>query len=434
MAKRSPKSLKISFTGKNVTHFAGLHLLQRFYQKIQLRSLLSRYVLFPQRNNRFSIAEEMLALVYPISLGIGRIEASYLLKQNGVFQYLTGLPAYPNPTTLRRFLLRMAPLALSRLRRLHDKLLLAMILKPHPPTRIIFDLDSTVLVLYGKQEMARVGYNPLKRGRPSYHPLLCFDGITKDFWHGELRPGDTHTATGTIDLLITSFAKLPHSVKTVIIRADKGFYDHKTIEFLESRNAIFVIVAKLTKPIKTKLTALSYKIHSSGIETTEFMYQPKGWEREYRFVAIRRPVPEDPTDQLTLFSMGKYSYQVIVTNMKLTPLNTWKFYNGRASVELIIKELKGDYPLAKIPTKHYAANEAYFHILMFSYNLINWFKRLCLPKEFQNMTLNTLRHRLLLIPGVLTRTDNRPLLKLPNNFPYKEAFEYALKKTEKLQI
>ncbi|MBI3812999.1 MAG: transposase [Nitrospinae bacterium] len=44
-----------------------------------------------------------------------------------------------------------------------------------PPTRVIFDLDSTVLVLYGKQEMARIGYNPTKRGRPSYHPLLCFN-------------------------------------------------------------------------------------------------------------------------------------------------------------------------------------------------------------------------------------------------------------------
>jgi len=120
--------------------------------------------------------------------------------------------------------------------------------------------------------------------------------------------------------------------------------------------------------------------------------------------------------------------------MQLTPLNTWKFYNGRASVELIIKELKGDYPLAKIPTKHFAANEAYFHILLFSYNLINWFKRLCLPKEFQAMTLNTLRTRLLLIPGELVRTDNRPTLKLPVNFLYKEAFEYAIKKIEKLKI
>ncbi len=78
-------------------------------------------------------------------------------------------------------------------------------------------------------------------------------------------------------------------------------------------------------------------------------------------------------------SMGKYSYQVVVTNMKLTPLNTWRFYNGRAAVDLIINEFKGNYPLGKIPTKHFPANEAYFHTLLFSYNLINWFKRLCLP-------------------------------------------------------
>jgi hypothetical protein len=36
---------------------------------------------------------------------------------------------------------------------------------------LIFDLDSTVLVLYGKQEGARIGYNPAKRGRRSYYPL-----------------------------------------------------------------------------------------------------------------------------------------------------------------------------------------------------------------------------------------------------------------------
>lgn len=429
-----PKNLKISFTGKTLTHFGGVYLIYLFLRRLKLKTLLGNRLFFIQRNNRYTIAEEILALIYPISLGMGRIETTYLLKHNGVFQYLTGLPTYPNPTTLRRFLLRMAPITLPRLRKLHDNLLLIMILKPKPPTRVIFDLDSTVLVLYGKQEMAHVGYNPIKRGRPSYHPLLCFNGITKDFWHGELRPGDTHTSTGTIDLLIASFTKLPPSVKTVIIRADKGFYDHKIVEYLESKNALFVIVAKLTRPLKEKLSTLPYKTHSSGIETAEFTYQPTGWKTEYRFVAIRRPISEDPTEQLTLFTMGKYSYQVIVTNMKLTPLNTWKFYNGRASVELIIKELKGNYPLAKIPTKHFAANEAYFHILLFSYNLINWFKRLCLPKEFQNMTLNTLRTRLLLIPGELVRTDNRPTLKLPANFLYKDAFEYAIKKIEKLKI
>lgn len=432
--KRSPKSLKISFSGKRLTHFAGLYLLQKFFQKINLRSLLSQYLNFNQRNNRYTVPEEMLALIYPISLGLGRIETTHLLKHNGVFQYLTGLPTYPNPTTLRRFLLRLAPLGLSKLRRLHDRFLLTMMLKPKPPTRIIFDLDSTVLTLYGKQEMARIGYNPKKWGRPSYHPLLCFNGITKDFWHGELRPGDTHTATGTIDLLKASFAKLPSSVKTVIIRADKGFYDHETIEYIESPKTLFVIVAKLTAPVKREIANLSYQNHASGLESAEFMYQPTRWKKKYRFVVVRRLIPEDPTEQLTLFSMGKYSYQVLVTNMKLTPLNTWKFYNGRAAVELIIKELKGNYPLGKIPTKHFSANEAYFHILLFSYNLINWFKRLCLPVDFQSMTLRTLRSRLLLIPGELTKPENKPILKLPANFLYRDGFEIAVKNIDKLKF
>jgi len=259
--KRSPRNLQISFSGKSLTHFGGLYLLQKFFQKINLRSLLSQYLHFLQRNNRYTPAEEMLTLIYPIALGLGRIETSHLLKHNGVFQYLTGLPPYPNPTTLRRFLLRMAPLALPKLRKLHDRLLLLMILKPSPPTRVIFDVDSTVLTLYGKQEMARVGYNPQKRGRPSYHPLLCFNGITKDFWQGAIRPGDNHTATGTAELLEASFAKLPLSVKIVTIRADKGFYDHETIEYLESKKALFAIVAKLTRPIKRNLSTLSHRVH-----------------------------------------------------------------------------------------------------------------------------------------------------------------------------
>jgi len=434
MAKRTPRNVVVSFSGETLTHFGGVYFLQLFFKHIKLRKRLQRQVSFPQRNNRYSIAEELLSLIYPISLGLGRIETTHFLRQNGVFQYLTGLPAYPNPTTLRRFLFRLAPLALPKLRKLHDKLLAVMILKPYEPTRIIFDMDSTVLVLYGKQEMALIGYNPQKRGRPSYHPLLCFNGITKDFWHGELRPGNVHTAAGAIELLEASFAKVPPSVKRIFIRADKGFFDHKTVEYLESKKALFVIVARLTKPIKRKLSGLSYHLHSSGIETAELMYPIKAGHKEYRFIVIRRPIPDDPTEQLSLFSMGRYSYQVIVTNMTLTPLRLWRFYNGRASVELLIKELKGDYPLAKIPTKHYAANEAYFHILLLSYNLINWFKRLCLPKEFQNMTLNTLRQRLLLIPGELIRTGNRPTLKLPSNFLYKDAFDMAVKKIGKLKI
>jgi len=127
------------------------------------------------------------------------------LQQNGVFQFLTGLPSYPDPTTLRRLLLRAAPAALPRLRRLHDRFLQRMTVKPHPPRRLISISDSTVLVLCGRQEQARIGYNPIKPGRPSsYHPIRCFEGQSRDFWHGESRPGGVCTTTRTLDLLKAS--------------------------------------------------------------------------------------------------------------------------------------------------------------------------------------------------------------------------------------
>ena len=66
-----------------------------------------------QRNNRYSVGETLLSLLYPMILGLERIESTQLLRQNGVFQYLTGLPSYPDASTLRRVLLRVAPSALT---------------------------------------------------------------------------------------------------------------------------------------------------------------------------------------------------------------------------------------------------------------------------------------------------------------------------------
>src|SRR5207302_320098 len=96
------------------------------------------------------------------------------------------------------------------------------------------------------------------------------------------------------------------------------------------------------------------------------------WPGPRRFVVIRRSVPEEPSAQLHLFQMGGYSYQLLVTNLKLTPLHLWRFYSQRARAELIIRELKDAYALGKIPTKDFWANEAFFQIVLLAYNLLNW--------------------------------------------------------------
>jgi Transposase DDE domain group 1 len=430
---RGPRKLTVAFGATSLTHYGGVYLLHRFLSRIGFKQAVAMQVRIAQRNHRYTVGEMLLSLLYPMILGLERIETTQLLRQNGVFQYLTGLPSYPEATTLRRFLLRAAPTALPKLRALHDRFLRRMTGRPRPPTRLIFDLDSTVLVVYGHQEQARVGYNPIKRGRPSYHPLLCFEGQTKDFWQGELRPGNAHTASGTLDLLAACFAKIPAGIRLTIVRADKGFYDHKLIEWLEARRARFVIVARLTPPIKRKLPHLRYGSPSRGVETAEFRYQPTGWPHPYRVVVVRRPEPEDPTEQLTLFKLGKYHYQVLVTNLPLRSLNLWRFYNDRAGVELLIKQLKGDYALGSIPTRHFFANETYFHLLLLAYNLVNWFKRLCLPPVLQTATLQTLRHRILLMPAQLTRSQNRPRLVLPASGPREAAWTYALQQIDSLR-
>jgi len=431
---KGPRKLAITFGAVGLTHFGGVYLLHRFLTRIGFKAAVAKDVTLAQRNNRYTVGELLLAILYPIILGLERIETTQLLQHNGVFRYLSGLPTYPDPTTLRRFLLRMTPQALIRLRKLHDRFLARMISKPHLPSRLILDLDSTVLVVYGKQQGAEVGYNPTKHGRRSYHPLLCFEGQTKDFWHGELRPGNVHSASGTLDLLKACFAKIPSEIRSVIIRADKGFYDHRIVECLEECKACFVIVARLTRPIKRKLAHLKYVSVSAGVQAAEFHYQPSRWSHSYRFVVIRRPQPEEPDPQLTLFKLGKYHYQVLVTNLDLRPLNLWRFYNGRAGIERIIRELKGDYPLGKIPTRHFFANEAYLHLLLLAYSLVNWFKRLCLPSEFQSATLDTLRNRILLMPAQLLRSGNRPRLAMPTSGRRENAWKHALHRIEKLRL
>lgn len=98
----------------------------------------------------------------------------------------------------------------------------------------------------------------------------------------------------------------------MIVRADKGFYDHTLIEWLEARYARFVIVARLTQPIKRKLAHLRYTTVRYGWEVAEFSYQPIGWAHSARFVVIRRHQPEEFSDRLSLFKLGKYHYQVLV--------------------------------------------------------------------------------------------------------------------------
>jgi hypothetical protein len=425
--------LRISCDGEGLTAFAGVALLHPFFGRLGLRGQFQRWIRFRQRNNEYSISESLEALLYPLILGLGRVETTEPLRRNGVFQYLAGLPSYPEASTLRRFLLRFAVLGRDKLVTLHDAWRTEMLSRPQRRRSAILDLDTTVLTVYGRQQRSAVGFNPKKRGRRSYMPLLCFEGQSADVFAGSYHPGDAQPAPVTGPLLESVFRKLPGHIRQVRVRADAAFYDHGIVEFIERKGAFYVIVARLTHRLKNRLGGLRYRRISAGVSAAEFRYCPDGWTYPRRFVIIRRPVPEEPSAQLALFQMGGHTYQAFVTNLTLSPLNLWRFYNQRATAELIIRELKDAYALGKIPTHDFAANELFFQVVLLAYNLLNWFKRLCAPVRWQRATLQRLRQRLLVVPAQLVHPAGVPTLRIAPGYVYAEDFLDILKQMKKVK-
>ena len=77
---------------------------------------------------------------------------------------------------------------------------------------------------------------------------------------------------------------------------------------------------------------------------------------------------------------------------------------------------------------------AFFQILLFAFNLVHWFKRLCLPKEYLYTTLDTIRTDFLVLPAKLTKKGSQNILALPQDYHYRKQFEAALKKIDRLRV
>lgn len=439
-----PKGLRIlpiSFEEQYLTHFAGMLFIQRFCQKLGIKHLLQQHLRPAPRFRDFHPSEMIMAILYAIIAGMERVNETQILQYNGAFQKIVGLSRFPDQTAIRRFLKRLTPKQIRQIVRVHDLLRRALFDRPYQRTSLIFDLDSTVLVVYGKSvEGARVGYNPKKHGRRSYHPLLAFESRSQEFWHGSLRPGDAGTSTGAVPFIKVCLAKVPKRIPRARIRfrMDSGFYGKRVVEFLDDGGYGYVIVAKARKrdPITIKAKSCRFTRLQNGWEVGEFWYRPHRWEKRHRYVVVRRPIPEDPVEarQLTLFKDVKYAYHVFVTNLKMSAWRVYLFYSPRARVEKHIRELAYDYPLAKIPTQDWIPNVAFFQLLLFAFDIVHYFKRICLPKRYRHKTLKTLRMELLVLPGRLVKTGNRYRLTLPRQYHFQPTFEEALARVQKLKL
>jgi hypothetical protein len=193
------------------------------------------------------------------------------------------------------------------------------------------------------------------------------------------------------------------------------------------RRVLFAIVVKLYPWIQIELVGLKYRDIGGGVSVSEMRYTGIGWKKPRRMLVIREEQRTQSTKkEPTLFEHMSYSYQVIVTYIEgISPEEVWRFYNGRANVENMIKEGILSCSLDVNISHFYGANVAHFHLVMLAHNLMNLFKQLVLEQNDKRRMGKWIRQRFFLIAGKLVRGGRRFILKLSEDWAYRKEYNEA---------
>jgi len=426
-----PKGLRkfhFLFEKQGLTRFGGLSLFQSFCKFLGLRHFLQLYIRWPHYHHReYHPADLFLAHLFAIVAGIGRIENTQCLIHNGLIPPILGLSDFPHRSTLRDFLWRFGPKEIRNLQAAHNRLRQELFSRLGLLYSAIVDADTTALITFGSQEGTAVGYIPKRRHRqPSYAPIISSEGRTGLSLGMELRSGDVHPSRGAWIFLERILEKLPSSIASTRtrVRLDGAFYDRNLIQSLDQERLGYVVVARMTRPLREKMVTARYHEFAHGWEAAEFPYAPFRWREEHRFVAVRRPAALEPEQvQKHLFTFKRYTYhRALVTNLDLTPEAVWRFYCDRGFQELLLREFKSSYAMAKIPTRSFWANATYMEMILWAYDLVLAFQFLCLPKEVQHWNISTLRRELWWLPAEWVRRGTSNILWLPAKYPEQELF------------
>jgi len=282
-----------------------------------------------------------------------------------------------------------------------------MIAKPHLPSRLIFDLDSTVLVVYGNNK-AQKSVTPHQAGTTLLSSTALLRGRTKDSGMGSA-PWKCSYCQRTLDLLKACFAN-PFGNQSVIIRADKGFYDRTIVEWLEECKARFVIVARLTR-LSTQAGSPEIRLGQYRSATAEFYYQPLRWfhptVRGYSTTSTRRVRATADVVQAREVPLSNPGYQ---SRSKPSTSGASTMVEQESNG---LSESSREITFGQDPYPSLLCQRRLLSSIALGLQLSELVQAAVFAREFQAATLDTLRNRILLMPALLLRTGNRPRLAMP---------------------
>jgi len=358
------------FSGKNLALYGGLLPVATKLEKPGFKKLVEETLHVHSLPRAMTIYQFLLGMVLAIYVGFSRLNHLRFVAQDPMLTGVLQVGQLPPQSTFWRFLAslhgQVAKQLLSVQRVLRQRVWEAAHVQLDTVT---LDTDTTVHTLYGKQMGGRRSYNPKNKGKKSYQPILTFLAETREYVGGELRNGDRPTGKQIARHLESVFAALPACVSKVFARADAGFYCWEAVQAYEKGKACFIIVASKTQRLLEELQKACWKPapKTDADEQCEFWYQPEGWGKAYRFLALRyrKPTPRsEPGEQYQLFDSSQYRYRVFVTDMaESIDLLVW-FYNQRAGAENLIKEANNDAGLAAHPSRRWAMNCVHFQLAM----------------------------------------------------------------------
>jgi Transposase DDE domain group 1 len=431
------------FEGKNLTPYGGLFPVATMLEKLKFQQLIEETIMVKRVPRAMSVYQFILSLVLAIYVGFSRLNHIRFVAKDSMLTRILKVFELPVQSTFWRFLaslhLTVAEQLLKVQRIMRERVWAAAHVRL---SSITLDTDTTVHTLYGKQMGARKSYNPKNKGKKSFQPILTFMAETREYIWGELRNGDRPDGKQIARHLAAVFAALPSCVKAIFARADSGFYCWEAVQAYEKWKAQFIIVARKTSRLLEELHKADWKPSrkTDGDEQCEFWYQPEGWSKAYRFIALRYEKKEkaaEEREQYQLFDTPEYIYRVFVTNMRRpVDLLVW-FYNQRAGAENLIKEANNDAGLAAHPSGRWASNCVHFQLVMLAYNLNSWLMLFhreegAKAEDIKHTTLATARLRFLFLAAKFWKHNGQVGISYSDQYQEKGLFQRLMERLRRI--
>jgi hypothetical protein len=395
----SGRQVLLEDTERVASPYGGLAVFVEFLNRIGYLEAVRKHM--PVRltsHNAIAPEETFTAFLVSVLVGARRFAHAGLLRLDRALHSLLGLARFPTDDTIRNLFRRFTQ---GKVTKFYEGLTSWQIERlPEREEGYSLDLDSTVFTRYGEQEGAFKGYNPHKPGRLSHHPILAVLAEAHFFLHGWLRSGNCASGRGVSEFLTEALALLGDKRKIRMVRADSGFFDDKFLRFLQERSLPYVVVAKMTRRIKSEAHYIrEWRELDSKFSAGEFRAKLQGWDCERRIVVIRELIGEKPSKGRLLLDLPGYTFRMFVTSTSLPPEDVWREYNHRADMENRICELKHDLAADGFCMKGFYETEAAFRGILLLFNLLGEFQRAAGLLGYQQPA--TLRTQIFLCGAIL---------------------------------